>query len=91
MLLEDKKLQVSSLEGSLYALKTLMEFSLKLEDKKRGEMSPVMVVQILLEIFNGIPEVRAAIKKNWNRILREINAKMMVDSPKELNDEVDVE
>lgn len=88
--LESKKIDFSSLDGGLYALKTFLDFSMKLEDRQSGAMSPLLIVQTLLQIFQSIPEVNAAIRKHWDEITREIQNRMPVQ-PKPVQSEKEIE
>jgi hypothetical protein len=90
-LLTDPKLKGSTKDGVAYAIKTLDEFSLRLEDRKAGELSPIMIIQTMFDIFNSIPEVRGVLKKHWPKITRDINARMMPMPAKEITSENVVE
>lgn len=72
--------KVSSMEGGAYAFKTISEFILALDKKNGSDMSPLLVVQAMLEIFKEIPDVRRAIEKHWKYIRDRIDGRMNGDS-----------
>jgi HD-GYP domain-containing protein (c-di-GMP phosphodiesterase class II) len=79
-----KSPKVKSFEGAVYAFKTISEFSLALDEKNSEQLHPLLVVQAMLEVFQEIPEVRRAIKGNWERIYREIQDRLkMEQAPRE--------
>jgi hypothetical protein len=91
MLLTNTELKGSTFDGVAYAFKTMMEFTMKLEDRKAGELSPIMIIQTMFDIFNSIPEVRGVLKKHWPKITRDISARMMPMPAKEISSETIVE
>lgn len=75
-LIKKKFQKISSFEGAIYAFKTLSEFLIKLDAKERSELNPLIIVQMMLEIFREIPQVRASIEKNWDRIQEGIRLRL---------------
>lgn len=75
--------KIKSFEGAIYAFKTISEFSLALDDKNRDQIHPLLVVQAMLEVFQEIPEVRRAIKTNWERIYNEIQDRLKMEKSKD--------
>jgi hypothetical protein len=67
---------VNSMEGAVYAFKTISEFVIKLDEKNR-DTNPLAIVQTMLEIFWDIPEVRTSIQKNWQRVETGIKSRIM--------------
>jgi hypothetical protein len=63
-----------TLEGVSYALKSISEFLLKLEDGNFN-IEDNALIGILLEVLNEFSEVRAAIEKNWEDIHRRLKEK----------------
>lgn len=70
--------KVKSVEGGMYAYKTLAEFVIKLQAHENMNVSPFVIVQTLLEIFNEIPRVRKAIEANWEAITEQVRARIAV-------------
>lgn len=68
---------VKSYEGAVYALKAMMDFELKLDQKASGQSHPLKLAQLMLEIFQGVPEISHAIRKNWPKVSEEIRLKLI--------------
>lgn len=75
--------KVSSFDGGSYAYKNLTEFVLKLDQKTQENMSVVAIIQMMLEIFAEVPEVRQVIKKHWPAIEKEIRVRILHQNPDE--------
>lgn len=71
--------KIKSFEGAVYAFKTLAEFNIKLEAHQNASVSPFVIVQTLLEIFNEIPRVRKAIEANWDTITEQVRMRITAD------------
>lgn len=69
--------KISSMEGVTYAWKTISEFLVTLNQQSTRDMSPIVVVQALLDILGAIPAVRDAIEQNWPQIEKEISARIV--------------
>lgn len=74
-----KSPEIKSFEGAVYAFKTIAEFNLMLCEKHSNEVSPLLMAQAMLEIFQEIPEVKRAIKANWKKIQEEIKARLLAE------------
>jgi len=77
--------KISSMDGGSYAFKSLAEFLLKLDQKTQENMSVVAVIQMVLEIFAEVPDVRKAIQKHWPAIEKEIRIKILHQNPDDNN------
>jgi len=75
-LIKKKSQKISSFEGAIYAFKTLSEFLIKLDAKERSDLNPLIIVQMMLEIFREIPQVRKSIEQNWDRIQEGIRLRL---------------
>ncbi len=76
--------KVGSAEGGLYAWKAVSEFLIKLDKKSQEDVSIIVVIQIMLEIFAEVPEVRNIIKKHWSHIEKEIRIRILHEDPEKL-------
>lgn len=76
--------KISSMDGGSYAFKSLAEFLLKLDQKTQENMSVVAVIQMMLEIFAEVPEVKKAIFKYWPAIEKEIRIRILHQSPENI-------
>ena len=72
---------ISSYEGAVYAFKGISEFLLTLDKRKGETVQPIMIVQILLEVFQRIPSIRNEIKKHWPKIQKEISKQIGLPVP----------
>lgn len=79
--------KLSSLDGGTYAFKSLSEFMLKLDQKSQENISIIMVVQIMLEIFSEVPDVKKAIQKHWQLIEKEIRLRILHENPDTVNEQ----
>lgn len=75
-LTDEKRAKIKSFEGAVYAFKGISEFVISLSEMEHNNQHPVIIVQAMLEVFREIPAVRKAIKDNWERIAREIQARL---------------
>ncbi len=86
-----KSPKIKSFEGAVYAFKTISEFSLALDEKNRDHLHPLLIVQAMLEVFQEIPDVRRAIKTNWERIYREIQERLQIGKAPKGKDVIEYE
>ncbi len=77
--------KISSMDGGSYAFKSLSEFMLKLDQKSQENVSIVMVVQLMLEIFAKVPDVKKAIQKHWQKIEKEISVRILHENPDDVD------
>lgn len=77
--------KVGSSEGGLYAWKAVAEFLIKLDQKSQEDVSIVAVVQMMLEIFAEVPEVRKVIQKHWPAIEKEIRIRILHENPDDVS------
>jgi hypothetical protein len=77
--------KISSMDGGSYAFKSLSEFLLKLDQKTQENMSVVSIIQMVLEIFAEVPEVRKIIQKHWASIEKEIRIRILHQDPEDVN------
>ncbi|MCL2154173.1 MAG: hypothetical protein FWH53_00770 [Leptospirales bacterium] len=80
-IVDDAALKVSSKDGALYAFKTLADFELKLEEKTKENMSVLVIIQMVLEIFSEVPDVKRVIQKYWKQIEKEIRIRVLHENP----------
>ena len=83
--------KVGSAEGGMYAWKAVAEFLMKLDQKSQENVSIVMVVQTMLEIFAGVPDVKKAIQKHWQLIEKEIRIRILHENPDDMNSQKSIE
>ena len=69
--------KVGSFDGGVYAFKALAEFIIKTDEKAKGDVSTLAVVQTMLGIFWEIPEVRKALQRHWPRVEKAIKERIM--------------
>jgi len=77
--------RVRSMDGGSYALKNLYDFLLKLDQKTQENMSVVAIIQMMIDIFTGVPEVKKAILKHWPEIEKEIRIRILHQSPESID------
>jgi len=82
-LVGDAAPKISSMDGGSYAFKSLADFMLKLDQKTQQDMSVVAIIQMMLEIFAEVPEVRKVIHKHWPEIEKEIRIRILHQNPEE--------
>lgn len=68
--------KIKSFEGAVYAFKGISEFVINLSEAEHNNQHPVVIVQAMLEVFREIPAVKKAIKDNWAKIARGIQARL---------------
>lgn len=61
-----------TLEGMVYALKSLMQFEIDLEKEDHPETDPLVAVHIVLEVLSEDEEAAPVIKRRWPRINAEV-------------------
>lgn len=83
--------KVGSAEGGMYAWKAVAEFLIKLDQRSQEDVSIVIVVQMMLEIFAEVPEVRNVIKKHWPHIEKEIRIRILHEDPEKIDDKKYIE
>jgi hypothetical protein len=69
--------KIKDLPSAIYALRHIREFEMLMDQKRTGKMSPVMVVQMLLQTFQEIPEIRNPIQKHWNRVMDAVQTRLL--------------
>jgi hypothetical protein len=70
------KLEVKSIEGAIYAWKGLSEFIILIEEKYESKRTPKEIVLEFLDILNTVPQIRDALKKNWNLVEDELKRRL---------------
>jgi len=73
--------KVTSAEGGVYAFKSISDFMLKLDAKTQGNMNVVVVIQMVIDIFGEVPEVKSVILKHWKKIEKEIRVRILHENP----------
>lgn len=73
--------KLSSFDGGTYALKSIADFMLKLDQKTQENTSAVAIIQMMLDIFGEVPEVRKVILKHWSAIEKEIRIRILHENP----------
>lgn len=74
-------LKVGSVEGGLYAWKTVADFFVKMDEKSKGTVNAAAVIQMMLDLFSSIPEVSEAIAAHWQEIEEEIRVRILHEEP----------
>lgn len=67
--------KIGSKEGGAYAFKAIAEFELMIE-KNRGNVSPAILAQSIMEVMMDIPSIRKVIEKEWDKVARGLAEKM---------------
>lgn len=84
-LISDAAPKISSMDGGGYALKSLGEFLIKLDQKAQDNMSVVAIIQMMLEIFVEVPDVKKVILQHWPEIEKEIRVRILHQNPDDVN------
>ena len=80
-LVEESAMKVSSYDGGMYALRTFLDFGIKLDEKTQGKTDGLAIIQMVLDIFYEVPEVRKSIQKHWKHIEKEIRIRILHENP----------
>jgi hypothetical protein len=83
-LIDEKKAQIKSFEGAVYAFKGISEFVINLSEMEQNNQHPLVIIQAMLEVFQEIPAVRKAIKDNWAHIAKEIKNRLYGEAKQEV-------
>ncbi|HNF17509.1 MAG TPA: hypothetical protein PK453_27875 [Leptospiraceae bacterium] len=68
--------KLKSYEGAVYAAKTMMEFNMLLKQKNQDEISPAMIIDLILEIFQSDPKFCKLLKARWSFIETALQKRM---------------
>jgi len=83
-LISDNAPKLKSPEGGAYAYKTIVEYSLKLCEKTQGGKEIAVIIQMVMDIFSEVPEVRKAIMKHWKHIEKEMRGRILQENPESI-------
>ena len=83
--------KLGSYDGGSYAFRSLAEFLLKLDEKAKDGMSEIAIIQMVLDIFSGVPDVGKAINKHWEQIEKEIRIRILHESPENIESQKMIE
>jgi hypothetical protein len=83
--------KLGSFDGGSYAFRSLSEFLLKLDEKTQAGMSEIAIIQMVLDIFSGVPDVAKAINKHWKHIEKEIRIRILQESPENIESQKMIE
>lgn len=73
---------LKSTEGGVYAWTALSKFNREVHEKLNSESSPLLVIQLFMEVLNSVPSVKKVIEKNWSKIDKLLNVKLLGEPPK---------
>ena len=73
--------EAKSYEGLVYAFKAMASFEAQLakQEGESGKLSPMQVIQVILQIFQSIPTVRKSIEDNWKVISERMHQQLLED------------
>ena len=77
--------KISSYDGGAYAFKSIADFMLKLDQKTQENTSVVSIIQMMLDIFGEVPDVRKIIVKHWPEIEKEIRIRILHENPEDIS------